>query len=104
MYRLELFINAYDKADLLNYLQDIYEAIRYDKKIFMHYADEFSNEYVNATIYNIKDEYDDQKYCEQLAMAQPVFDDLEKDIHYYFLTHIVGYSDEEAKKEIEEMF
>lgn len=104
MYRLELFINTYDKTAILNYLQEVYEAIRYDNKIFVHYADDFSNEYVNVTIYEVKDEYDDEKYCEQKAMAQPVFDDLEKDMHYYYLIEIVGLSDEEARKEIEEMF
>lgn len=104
MYRLEVFINAYDKADILNYLQEIYEAIRYDKKIFVHDADALSNQYMSATLYEIDDEYDEDKYCESLAMAKPVFNNLERDIEYYRLTHIMGLSDEEAKKEIEERF
>lgn len=104
MYRLEVFINAYNKADILNYLQEIYEAIRYDNKIFIHYDDVLSNEYMSATLYKVDDEYDEDKYCEQMAMAQPVFNDLERDIEYYRLTHIMGFSDEEVRKEIEERF
>ncbi|MEZ0537399.1 hypothetical protein ACAG39_09145 [Caldicellulosiruptoraceae bacterium PP1] len=104
MYKLEINIAAYDKADILNYLQEIYEEIRYNNKIFINYTDDLSNEYVNATIYNIKDEYDDEKYCEQMAKAQPIFDDLEKDMHYYFLTKIAGFSEEEARKECDEIF
>jgi len=104
MYRLEIFINAYDKAELIEYLQYIYEALRYDKQNFVHYADSLSNEYFNAILYKTPDEYDDEKYCEQKAMAQPVFNDFEKDKEYYYYKDIVGLSDKEAKREVEEMF